>query len=358
MKIALVIRRFVPIGGAERACANLAKGLLARGHEVHVLSQKVQPIPGITPRQVPPDGFTASSGFDANCRKILDKEPFDIVHSFTRTTRQDILRLGGGIHKEFLLRTDPTYSAIGRFFRRLRPKQRHELKLEEEGLQKGTLVAVSNRVRDETILHYDVDPKRIRVIYNGVDLEEFKPNPEARHNVRLLWDMIEENDYVLIFSGTGFRRKGLATAVAAIDRNPRAFLVVAGDGPRSMHPRVIFLGRRVDINHIYAAADALILPTLYDPFPNAALEAMACGIPAIISRVAGVSEIIDGDSIVVDKARDVDGFAGAVRRLEDPEIRKPMGEAARKKAEQFTLQRNLDANLALYDELAPKSGNP
>ena len=93
------------------------------------------------------------------------------------------------------------------------------------------------------------------------------------------------------------------------------------------------LGRRTDVAHLYAAADAFILPTLYDPFPNATLEAMASGIPVIVSRVAGVAEIIDGDSLVVEEPWNIEELAGAVpRKLEDPAVRKPMGEAARAKA--------------------------
>jgi UDP-glucose:(heptosyl)LPS alpha-1,3-glucosyltransferase len=205
-------------------------------------------------------------------------------------------------------------------------------------------------VKDEAVRHYGVPAEKIAVIPNGVDGAEFKPAAEARGLIRNQLGLAE-GDYTLLFCGTGFRRKGLDYAVAAVDRVPSARLVVAGEGRARSHPRVLHLGRRTDVAHLYAAADAFILPTLYDPFPNAALEAMASGIPVIVSRVAGVSEIIEGDSLVVEEASDVAALAEAVRRLEDPAVRKPMGEAARRKALQYTPERVLEANLRVYDEV-------
>jgi len=353
MKVALLIRKFSPAGGAERACALLARGLVARGHEVHVFAQSIAKIDGVVPHRVEPDGVFRHQSFADRTRRLLEKESFDVIHSFTRTSFQDILRLGGGIHREYLARTDAAYSLPGRLWRRVRPKERFELTLERESLAPSAsrkVVAVSNRVKEEATRHYGVPAEKIIVIHNGVDAAEFKPSAEARGLIRNQLGLAED-DYTLLFCGTGFRRKGLDYAVAAVDGVPSAKLVVAGEGRVRPHPRVVHLGRRTDVAHLYAAADAFILPTLYDPFPNAALEAMASGIPVIVSRVAGVSEIIDGDSIVVAEAADVGALAEGIRRLEDPAVRKPMGEAARRKALQYGPERVLDANLRLYDEI-------
>lgn len=353
MRVALVIHKFSPAGGAERACAALARGLRSRGHEVHVFARQIARGSDVVPHPVPPDGFFRQQCFADRVRALLRREPFDIVHSFTRTSSQDILRLGGGVHREFLARTDPLYSPLGRWWRRLRPEERFELTLEAESFAPQAsrrIVAVSARVREEAIRHYGVSADRIVVIHNGVDAEEFRPDPEARRAVRAELGLAADA-YVLLFSGSGFRRKGLAFAVRAVDRVPAATLLVAGEGRVPGHPRVRPLGRRADLPRLCAAADALLLPTLYDPFPNAALEAMASGIPVIVSRVAGVSEIIDGDSLVVEDPTDVEALAQLVRRLEDPAVRLPLGEAARRKALQYPLERVLEANLRLYDDV-------
>ncbi len=351
MRIALVIQRFSPGGGVERACASLAQGLLARGHEVHVFAERIAPLAGIHEHTLPAEGIFRHHSFGAHARKALEKERFDVVQSFSRTSFQDVLRLGGGIHKEYLARTDRAYSSLGRLWRRLRAKERWELTLEQESLAPSAskrIIANSRRVKEETVRHYGVPEEKIAVVHNGVDAGQFKPSAEARSLVRNQLGLAE-SDYALLFVGTGFRRKGLDYAVAAVDRVPSARLVVAGEGRARPHPRVLHLGRRTDVAHLYAAADAFILPTLYDPFPNAALEAMASGIPAIVSRIAGVSELIDGDSIVVEEPWSADELAAAVRRLADPAVRRPMGEAARRKALQHPPERVVDETLRVYE---------
>jgi UDP-glucose:(heptosyl)LPS alpha-1,3-glucosyltransferase len=359
MKVALVIEKFSPAGGAERQCVNLARSLVARGHEVHVFARTIAEGAGYVAHKVPVDGMFRHMSFDMQSRKLLEKESFDIIHSFTRTCYQDILRLGGGTHKEYLLRTDPAYSFLGRLWRRIRPKERFQLTLEQESFHPGAskrIVAVSHRVKDEVVRHYGVPADKITVIHNGVDANEFKPSAEARRLIRNQLGL-EEGDYTLLFVGSGFRRKGLDQAIAAVDRVPSARLVVAGEGRARPHPRVLMLGRRTDVSHLYAAADAFIFPTLYDPFPNATLEAMASGIPVIVSRVAGTSEIISGDSIVIEDPMNLDELAAAVKKLEDPAVRKPMGEAARAKALAHPFEKTIEANLKLYDEiLALKRG--
>lgn len=354
MRVALVIEKFQPSGGAEKQCIHLARGLAARGHEVHVFAREIADVPGIVAHPVTASGRYHLAAFAAESRRLLARETFDLVHSFTRTSRQDILRLGGGTHVEYLRQTDPAYSPLGRWWRRIRPKERTELRLERESFAPDAsrrIVAVSHRVKEEVVRHYGVPPEKIAVIHNGVDANEFKPSAEARRLIRNQLGL-EEADYTLLFVGSGFKRKGLEFAAAAVDRVPSARLVVVGEGRARAHPRVLFLGRRTDVSHLYAAADAFIFPTLYDPFPNAALEAMASGIPIIVSRIAGVSEIVSDDSIVVGEPRNVEELVGAVRRLEDPELRRRMGEAARRKALAYPLERAVEENLKIYAELA------
>ena len=361
MKVALVIEKFSPAGGAERQCVNFARGLHARGHEVHIYARTIASTPGVFPHFVPGDGVFRHQTFDQQSRALLKKETYDIIHSFTRTSYQDVLRLGGGTHREYLIQTDPAYSVLGRLWRKIRPKERLELELEEASfapMASRKIVAVSHRVKDEVVRHYGVPEEKIEVIHNGVDSNEFKPSEEARRLIRNQIGL-EDSQYMLLFVGSGFKRKGLESAIAAVDRVPSARLVVAGEGQARSHPRVLMLGRRTDVSHLYAAADAFIFPTLYDPFPNAVLEAMASGLPVIVSRIAGVSEIITDDSIVIDNPRDVDELASAVRKLEDPAVRRPMGEAARRKAMAHPLEAAVEANLKIYAEiLAQKPGVP
>ncbi|MBV8882251.1 MAG: glycosyltransferase family 4 protein [Planctomycetaceae bacterium] len=353
MKIALVIEKFSPAGGVERQAAYMARGLLSRGHEVHVYARQIAAMAGVVGHRVPAEGLFMGQTFSPQVRKAMGTDSYDVVYSFSRTEYQDILRLGGGTHREYLIKTDPAYSPLARFWRKLQPKEKLQLTLEANSFRSPMtkkIVAVSHRVKEEVIRHYRIPAEKIVVIHNAVDGNDFKPSPEARGLIRNQLGL-SDTDYMLLFVGSGFRRKGLEYAIRAVDRVPSARLVVAGEGRATAHPRVLMLGRRTDVAHLYAAADAFLFPTLYDPFPNVVLEAMASGIPAIVSRVAGASEVIDGDSIVVEDPMSVDELAAAVKKLEDPAVRKPMGEAARKKALARPLETVLEENLKLYDEV-------
>ena len=117
----------------------------------------------------------------------------------------------------------------------------------------------------------------------------------------------------------------------------------------------IFVGPVGDPVADYAAADALVLPSFYDPFGLVVLEAAACGLPVVTSRSTGASELLsDGlDGYVLDDPADDRQWAGCLERLLDAVLRRRMGEAARRLALQHTLDRNCDVLLAICREMTP-----
>lgn len=143
-------------------------------------------------------------------------------------------------------------------------------------------VACSHRVRDELVSYYGVDPEKTVVVENGVDTERFSPVPRREARGRL--DLADDRRLVL-WIGTGPRRKGLETAVRAVESTDEpARLVVAGvDGDDS--ETVTYLGRVPDerIADLYSAVDVHCLPSLYEGFPLVLLEALACGTPVVAS---------------------------------------------------------------------------
>jgi UDP-glucose:(heptosyl)LPS alpha-1,3-glucosyltransferase len=156
---------------------------------------------------------------------------------------------------------------------------------------------------------------------------------------------------VLLHVGSGFERKGVPQLLHALSRAGNApWAIVAGKDKRAadaaalarrlgIGERVRFVGAVSDVRPYYAAADAFVLATLYDPQPNAALEAMACGLPVVTTRQCGAAELIrEGESGFVRDALDVDGIAECIGRV-DLGTARALGQAARAAVEPFTPSR-------------------
>lgn len=182
--------------------------------------------------------------------------------------------------------------------------------------------------------------------YNGVDAARFSPTPRFLYREAKRRDLgIGDGDLAVLFVGQGFSRKGLGTLLDALGslrlRGLALRLIVVGRGARGpwmaraerlgLGARVVFAGHVVDTDAFYAAADVFALPTFFDPFANATLEAMASGLPVITSRSNGAAEVLRPgvDGLVIDRADDVLGLAEALVSLTDPAVRAAMGERAR-----------------------------
>jgi UDP-glucose:(heptosyl)LPS alpha-1,3-glucosyltransferase len=128
-------------------------------------------------------------------------------------------------------------------------------------------------------------------------------------------------------------------------------LLVAGRGnPRGYKSgRVQFLGEVVDLVPVYAAADIFILPTIYDPFSNACLEALASGLPVITTRSNGFSEIIENGvhGSIVDPANDVEGLRDAILFWSDKARRSSARSIIMERAAQFDIAKNVEQTLAI-----------
>ncbi len=202
--------------------------------------------------------------------------------------------------------------------------------------------------------------------------EAFHPRLREQHRSRLRGELgIAETVPLFVYVGSGFERKGVPQLLQAFARmaNRSAQLLVIGRDRRQRHieaaarrlglaQRVRFLGGRQDVRPYYGAADAAVLPTLYDPFPNVALEALACGLPLLTSTTCGARELIrqDENGYVCD-ALDIPALAGFLDRLAQPGRATAMGEAARGSVSDLSLERMAQQLIGLYRSLlAPPQG--
>jgi UDP-glucose:(heptosyl)LPS alpha-1,3-glucosyltransferase len=207
------------------------------------------------------------------------------------------------------------------------------------------------------------------IIPNGVDLSLFSPasrfalREAARCKLGYSLD-----DVLLLLIGNDWHNKGLPTLLEAISRlnHPSLRLCVVGSDAaaaflpqvQSLHlsDRVKFFAESSDILAFYAAADICAAPSLEDSFNLPVLEAMACGLPVIVSRLAGISDYIADreDGILLREPRDSRELAASLSSLlQQPELRRSLGENAARKAQQFSWDRQADAIHRLLSGLQP-----
>jgi len=189
------------------------------------------------------------------------------------------------------------------------------------------------------------------VVRNGVP--PFGAPEGAREQSRRKLELNDE-DYAVLFAGSGWERKGLRFAIQAVNaaRLPRLKLLVAGRGRPASQPQssaVRYLGPVRDMASCYAAADAFILPTMYEPFSNACLEALAAGLPVITTVHNGFSEIIESgvEGEIVKGADDISALATALRNWEDQERRALIRPRLMELGGRFSIEENVKQTLSL-----------
>jgi UDP-glucose:(heptosyl)LPS alpha-1,3-glucosyltransferase len=316
MKIALAHKRLDLNGGTERDFWLTAEGLRDLGHEVHLFCAEfgVTPPERVQAHRVPclPLGRTARLlSFAVLAPKVILPYNCDVVVSFGRMARQDILRSGGGSHRVFLQKMAQGEGALRRVWHRVSLYHLSLLALEARQFRPAgykKVLAVSQEVKREIMQTYGVPAEKIAVLYNGVDTERFHPKNrrEWREKIKRQWS-IPSDARLALFVGNGFRRKGFERLLAAWNsrRLQDVFLLVVGQDAQMIRYRsraekeaggkIVFAGLQGDIEKYYAAADLLTLPAFQEAFGNVVLEALASGVPVLVSKEVGAAEVLTGD---------------------------------------------------------------
>jgi len=373
MKIAIIRQKFVNYGGAEQFVSGYTRYLAEMGHEVHIFANQWTPShhPNVKIHSV--RAFTRNSflrvlSFAWFALQAISFKSYDIVQSHERIWHQDIYRAGDGCHREWLERRSSYLPFFKRFFLKFNLFHQLILRLEKRIFEKGEckkIIAISEMVKRNILKHYRLPEDRVKVVYNGVQLDRFDPSnkkyfyDEVRQQLR-----ISDQEVMILFVGSGFERKGLEYLIKSIqyvkEKNWRLVLVGKGNWGKYLkfttkkkQEKITCLEPIDEIEKLYAAADFFILPSIYEPFGNANLEALASGLPIITSQNTGASEIITPkkEGIILEDPSNSKSIAEAIDYLMDPKNREPMVSAARSLAEKFTQQRNASEMLKIYQEL-------
>jgi len=373
MRLALVTRRFDPAGGGtERDLIITARILSQAGHHVTIYAAEVRATSDEWPLRriaAPRLGralrllwFARAAGATAR------REGADLVLSFARVVDADILRSGGGAHSSYLRAARQWQSSPARLAMRLSPYHRVQMFVERRGFHSHRLkrsIAVSNLVRDDLMQTFLLAPSQTVTLYNGVDLEHFVPVQDAAERVGIRRDLgVIDARPAVMFVGNGFARKGLRFLLEGWPEiTGGAQLIVIGTDQAAasyerlarrlgVNDRVSFLGRRADVARVLRGADAFALPSLFEPFGNVAMEAMASGVPVLTSAQSGVAEVVPASmrEYVVQDATDRADLTSRLNALiaAAPRFR----QAAREAAEPFTWERHARELLAIVEAAA------
>ncbi len=372
MKILFCAKHLVGRGGQEGFLRHLCAFLVKQGHELEILASASDPVPGAICTDVSVPKWIGRAAWDwAAARSVVAESRHherDVSFGGQKMWGCNVIRPGGGVeaeywnvrlsdrHKTPLMRALAKASSI---------KRRFDLDAEARAYNDPALryvVVNSELVRNGVLRRFPTLGDKIRVIYNGADLDRFSvpTNPDARTNIHKELGL-DPSRRTALLSGHNFRLKGLPQALAALEVANRKEqqgaewqLIVIGGGRPSHVQRQIrkldlvdsvrFVGNTSTPEQYYAASDVLLFPSFYDPCANVTFEALASGIPVISTKRNGASEVItdNREGWTVENPNCIAEMALHLNALEDAERLSDMKAAARALAE----------NHAITDKLA------
>ena len=356
MKIGLVRRGHSRIGGAENYLKRLGRTLFQRGFAVKLYTTEEWPHAewpfGVLVR------FKASTPWLFAQEIQKRRASGEILFSLDRVFECDCYRAGDGVHRIWLERRLAHEPAWRSRFRFLNAKHRQILELERRLFEGGArrIIANSKLVKDEIVREFRYRQDDISVIYNGLSAVKSALKPRSRPELRRRWGLRDE-DTALLFAGSGWERKGLKYAIEAVrlTENANIFLLIAGSGtkPANIPNNVRFLGPVADMPSLYAASDLFVLPTIYDPFSNACLEALSFGMPVITTAANGFAEIVESGvhGEIIDRPNDTGAIRDAIEKWANPERRNVAKERCLNLAGRFSMDHNVQQTLEVLEGL-------
>ena len=391
MKIAFVGQNINHHSGAPSVAATLIEGL-CEGNDMHVFSntlegvdnQKIKKIKHHWVPAVPGTWtanilvFVAASILRLALSQLFRRQRFEIIHAVggydclffpNIVTSHMCERENLELEKAGVVKT-PSRTIVDRL-RTLDYLIYDRVVVLLEKIQMGRpgriRIVVSKGLKRDFVRHYGQSAEDILVVPNGVDLAKFHP-----HNKGLYREEIRDRhhlapgDFVALFVGSYWGRKGLQYAIQALALVPRedvklvvvgkwlaqeSYLEMARKG--GVEDRVVFAGNSKEVYKYYAASDVFLLPTGYEAFPLTSLEAAASGLPILITKVNGVDEWLVDNHNGLFIQQDAEDIATKLQTLlADAELAAMLGDNARRTAEKYSWDAMISKMLEVYQQVA------
>jgi len=339
-KLFLVRANKTKFGGAENYLQRLSNELQNQGIEHKTLYSSI------------PKLFASwIKAFFFNLQVCKKKTKDDFYFSLERITCPDIYRAGDGVHKEFLKTKKRKFNPLNIVY----------LYLEKRCfINAKKIIANSKMIKNQIIDTYEINPSKIDVIYNGIELKAFDYKTSFS---KLSQEFsIDTKKKIILYVGSGFERKGVAQFLQIISElkntNYQAFIVGKEKNlafyqklAETLHvkEKVSFTGARSDVDDFYTISDIFLFPTQYEPFSNVVLEAMSFQNAVITTKQNGAHEILES-SFIMQTPQDFSISKTIDTLLEDEENLKKIKEENYKIVQNFTIEKNAKETLKVINE--------
>lgn len=373
MKIALIRNKYSPgSGGAEKVAEKFVNHFTERGHEITVFSEKFSGAESdkLKWQKVPRgSGLSKTSAFHRQVQNILNKDnrraEFDIVYTMCRTFPVDIFRITEQLHSEWL---SIGYSSLAK----LNPRHFSILSLEKKTLAPGNvrhIIANSQLLKEQVIKGFNYPAEKVSLVSNGVDKNVYFPGEDGEKD-EIKKKLHLSDRFVCVFVAANFKIKGLYEAIYAIaglseETRKHVTLLVVGKGkPKpflelaeklNVTENLVFAGKQSGMRDYYIASDLLLYPSHYETFGNVILEACACGIPVLTTRMVGAAELIkdNKNGFLIKSAKKIDRMTAildAYIKLPESEHRK-FAQNALEATRNYTWEKHFSDLEAIFEKV-------
>ena len=364
MRILFVITS-LRLGGAERMIAELSPLIVQLGHlvDIFLFDRTETPLLKALEKEnikifpAPKGALQMWNPFHLfKLRKLIRTGNYDIVHSHN-SPAQILTSLTGNNPYTKLVTTEHNTSTNRRkyfFLRRVDPFFYKAY---------NHIVCVSEKTRDNLIKDLAINPEKVSVIPNGINLSSYSPDTKKEFSAPL--PEVNPGDKIILMAGAFRKQKDQSTLIRAMALLPPNYKLWLAGGWKlkekaemlsqslDLNDRVSFLGIRDDVPALMQLADVNVLSTHYEGMPLSAVESMASGRPFIASDVPGITDIV-GDAAYLVTEANPRALAHAIADvLENPSLSDKISKNCVQKAAHFDIRKTLEAYISLYQDLCP-----
>lgn len=376
MRLGLIRERYLA-HEVERYLEAALEALLERSVAISIYTRqwpetKLQLVEPVICNPAYIDRLSREWGFARAVCRAIAKQPPELVQSDVPVPCCDFYHVVRGVHATRLEQHARVASRSQVFAARMRPYDRYAVRAERRVLTSSWLRAVacpSWMVREDIHRKFGVPLERLHIIPPPVDSDAFHPGLRSLRGWLRERHRIPDGALLYVTCAADFAHDGVPILIAALaSLPPTSHLLVLGHERHMSHytaladqlgvrERIVFAGAVAEPKPYLGAADAFVLPTLYDPCSHATLEAMACGLPVLTSTHSGVAELVDThDAGLVSDALDVKAITHQLGMLQDASMRQRLGENARKAVLPFTTAAVTLKLVLLYRDLLTPAG--